>query len=160
MTTQNLAGIYQGLEDYRGALIYTQLSGYKTVTMTISVATDEQSHVTSHAYNLPVSEEAEHLSGVDCYHFAVTDGTRIQLTIEAPVGSKEAWYTVRSGDIIPDHSPMEIDIIRSEESVPVEYAYTQEAFDEVLTYYADQIPHWLNETPSNDPAYDLSDFRR
>src|SRR5579884_4506872 len=151
-------GTSQGPGDYRGALIYTQLDGYKTVTMTISVAPNEQSHVTSHAYDLPVTEDAEHFLGVDCYHFAVTDGARIQLTIETSAGSKEAWYTVLPGDITPDHSLIEVDIIRSEESTPVEYDYTQEAFDEVLTYYADQIPHWLNQTPRNDPTCDLSDF--
>jgi hypothetical protein len=158
MTIQELTDICQGLEDYRGALIYTQMYGYKTVTMTISVAPNEQSHVTSHAYDLPVAEEAEHLPGVDCYHFTITDGTSIQLTIETPAGSKEAWYTVHPDDIIPNHSPMEIDIIRSEESVPVEYAYTQEALQETLTHYADQIPNWLSESPKSNSVHDLHDF--
>jgi gamma-glutamylcyclotransferase (GGCT)/AIG2-like uncharacterized protein YtfP len=160
MTNQELTGIYQEPEDYRGALVYRQEYGYKLVTMTIGIAPDEQSHVTSYAHDLPVSEEAEHLQGIDLYSFSVTDGTRIQLTIETPTGSKEAWYTVYPDDIVAEPSPIEMDIVRSSESVPFDYAYTQEALDEALTHYADQIPHWLNETPRSSPAHDLRDFGR
>jgi hypothetical protein len=88
MTEYELTDIYQEEEDYRGGFVYTQEYGYKTVTMTISVAPNEQSHVISHAHILPVTKEAEHLQGVDLYHFAVTDGTQIQLTIETPAGCK------------------------------------------------------------------------
>ncbi|MBA2395797.1 MAG: hypothetical protein H0V70_23975 [Ktedonobacteraceae bacterium] len=134
--------IDQELEDYRGSIIYMQEHGHKMVTMIVNIAPDEQSTVTSHAYNLPFKEEVEHLQGVDLYHFAVTDGTQIQLTIETPVGSKEAWYTVHPDTIVAECSPIEMDIVRSDESVPFEYAYTQEALSEALTYYSDLIPDW------------------
>ena len=107
MTDHELTDIYQEPEDYRGSLVYTQEYGYKLVTMTVSVAPDEQSHVTSHAHHLPVSEEAEHLQAVDLYHFAVTDGTQIQLTLETPAGNKEAWYTVHPDDILAEPSPLD-----------------------------------------------------
>jgi hypothetical protein len=158
MTDNELTAIYQEEEDYRGGLVYTQEYGYKTVTMTVSIAPDEQSHVISHAYNLPVTEEAEHLQGVDLYHFAVTDGTQIQLTIEAPIGNKEAWYTVRPDEIVAEPSPIEVTIVCSDESIPFEYAYTQEALNEALTHYADQIPNWLDETPRTGPVHDLHTF--
>jgi gamma-glutamylcyclotransferase (GGCT)/AIG2-like uncharacterized protein YtfP len=160
MTDQELTDIYQEPEDYRGSLVYTQEYGYKLVTMTVSVAPDEQSRVITHAYELPVSEEAEHLQAVDLYHFAVTDGTQIQLTLETPAGNKEAWYTVRPDTIVAEHSLIDLDIVRSDESVPFEYAYTQEALDEALTHYADQIPDWLNESPRSSPISDLHDFGR
>jgi hypothetical protein len=160
MTDHELTDIYQEEEDYRGGLVYTQEYGYKTVTMTISVAPDERSHVISHAYHLPVTEEAEHVQAVDLYHFAVTDGTQIQLTLETPAGNKEAWYTVCPDTIVAEHSPIDLDIVRSDDSIPFEYAYTQEALDEALTYYADQIPDWLNESPRNSPVRDLYDFGR
>jgi gamma-glutamylcyclotransferase (GGCT)/AIG2-like uncharacterized protein YtfP len=160
MADHELTDIYQEPEDYRGSLVYTQEYGYKLVTMTVSVAPNEQSHVISYAYNLPIAEEAEHLQGVDLYHFAVTDGTQIQLTIETPAGSKEAWYTVHPEAIVAEPSPIEVTLVRSDESVPFEYASTQEALNEALTHYADQIPNWLNETPRTSPVYDLSDFGR
>ncbi len=160
MTNRELADITQEPDDYRGSIIYTQEYSYKTVTMTISIAPNEQSHVTSHAHNLLVTEEVEHLQGVDLYHFAVTDETQVQLTIETSEGKKEAWYMVHPDDIIAEPSPVEMTLVRSEESVPFEYAYTQDALDEALTHYADQIPHWLNVTPRNNSAYDLSDVER
>lgn len=160
MTNQELTGTYQELEDYRGSIVYTQEYGYKAVTMTVSVAFDERSHVISYAHNLPLTEETEHLQGIDLYHFVVTDDTQIQLTIETPAGSKEAWYTVHPDSIIAERSSIKMDIVRSEESIPFEYAYTQEALDEALTHYADQIPDWLDQAPRNSPAYELSDFGR
>ncbi len=113
MTDHELTDIYQEPEDYRGSLVYTQECGYKLVTMTVSVAPDEQSYVTSHAYNLPVSEEAEHLQAVDLYHFAVTDGTQIQLTLEMLAGRKEAWYTVNQDSVMVECPSIKLDIIRS-----------------------------------------------
>jgi hypothetical protein len=145
MTNHKLTKIYQDEEDDRGSLVYTQENGDKTVTMTISVASDEQSHVTSHAHNLPVTEEAEHLQGIDLYHFTVTDRTQIQLTIEAPTGTKEAWYTVRPDEIVAESFPIEITLVRSDERVPFEYTYTNEALHESLTPYADQILDWSKD---------------
>jgi hypothetical protein len=127
--------------------------------MTVSVAANEQSHITSYAHNLPFSEEPEHLPRIDLYHFAVTDGTQIQLTLETPAGHKEAWYTVHPNAIIAEPSPLTMDIIRSTESVPYEHAYTQETLDEV-TYYADQMPYWLDISLERSQDHDLSDFGR
>ena len=76
MTNQELINMNE-TENYRGALIFSQEHGHKLVTMTISVSANEQSHVTSYAYDVPVQEEAERLVGVDLYHFAVTDGKRL-----------------------------------------------------------------------------------
>ena len=76
-------------ESYRGALIYRQEDGYTLITMTVSVAPDEHSQVITYANNLPVREEAEHLLGVDLYHFAVTNSTWIQLTITSPMNVRE-----------------------------------------------------------------------
>lgn len=90
MASHELTDINQEPEDYRGGLIYTQEYGYKMVIMIVNVAPDEQSQVISRAYDIPLSEEAEHLQGVDLYSFAVTDETQIQLTINTPAESKEA----------------------------------------------------------------------
>jgi hypothetical protein len=144
MIYQETTDIYQEPEDYRGGLVYRQEYGYKMVTITVSVAPDEHSYVISYAHNLPLAEEIEHLQEVDLYHFAVTDGTRIQLTIETPIDNKEAWYTVRPDEIIAEPSSIELTLVRSEESLPYEYAHTPEALEEALTHYADQIPHWLS----------------
>lgn len=103
--------------DYRGALVYGQEDGYTMVTLTISVLPYEHSHVISHAYGLPVSEEAEHLPGVDLYHFAVTYDTRIQLSITSPMGRAEAWYTINSHTVLALVSPLHLSIIHSSESI-------------------------------------------
>ncbi len=143
----------QGPKDYRGGLIYRQEYGYKLVTMAVSVAPREQSHVTSYAHNLPITEEAEHIQGVDLYHFAVTDKTEIQLTMETPAGNKEAWYTVQPDDIIAQCPPLKMDIVRSDKSVPLEYAYTE--VTRRSTYLLeDQISDWrrgIQEQPYSRP---------
>jgi hypothetical protein len=148
MTTQELTSMTQQPENYRGALVYRQEHGYKLVTMTVSVAPSEQSYVTSLAHHLLLAEEAEHLPGVDLYHFAVTDGTLIQLAIETPAGDEEAWYTIAPNEVIVHCSPFRLDIVLSEESVPFASAYTQKALNEALMDYADQIPNRLDEIPS------------
>ena len=73
---------------YRGALFYRQEYGYKLITMTIILyIPDEQSCVVSRVYDLDITEEAKYilatlpLAAVDVYHFPVTDGTDIKLTI-------------------------------------------------------------------------------
>jgi hypothetical protein len=105
-------------ENYRGALVYRQEDGYAMVTMTVSVASDEHSQVTSHACNLPIPEDAEHLEGVDLYHFAVTDGTKIQLTITSPIGVAEAWYTIKRHTVLAVVSFLHMSIVRASESIP------------------------------------------
>jgi hypothetical protein len=127
-------------EDYRGTLIYTQEYGYKLVTIAISIAPDEQSYVTSLAHNLLLAEEAEHLPEGNLYHFAVTDGTLLQLAIETPAGSsEEAWYTIAPDEVIVHCSSFRLDIVCLGESAPFEYACTQEALNEASMHYADQI---------------------
>ncbi|HEY7413865.1 MAG TPA: hypothetical protein VH593_01620 [Ktedonobacteraceae bacterium] len=141
-------GITQESDNYRGALVYRQEYGYKLITITISVAPNEQSYVTSLAHNLLLAEEAEHLPGINLYHFAVTDGTLLQLAIETPAGSsEEAWYTIAPDEIIVHCSPFRLYIMRSEESVPFVSVYAQEALDETLTCYADQIPDCWTRCP-------------
>ncbi len=160
MISQGLTNITQEPEDYRGELVYTQEYGYKMVTMTVSVAPDEQSHVTTHIHDLPLSEDAERLQAVDLYSFSVTDGTRIQLTIETPTGNKEAWYSVERDNVVAERSSIEIDIVRSSESIPLDYAYVQEALGDALTHYADHMPDWSNETPRSSLAHDRDNFGR
>jgi hypothetical protein len=163
MKNQERATTNQEPRDYRGALVYRQEDGYKMVTMTVSVRSNEQSQVTSHAYNLPVSEEAEHIQKVDVYHFPATDGTRIQLTIDSATASKEAWYTVNHNDIVADHSPISMSIVRSSESMTRDpEIYSQEALDRALSHYADKIPDWLNESPKSTltPDHELDSFGR
>lgn len=122
MTDQKQICLHQEPEDYRASLVYTQEYGYKMVTITIHLASDEQSRVISHAYDLPVSQEAEHLQSLDLYHFAVMDGVRIQLIIEAPTGrKKEAWYTVHTESIFTERSSIDMDILCSDEGVPYQH---------------------------------------
>jgi len=147
-------------EDYRGSIVYTQEHSYKTFTIMVKVAPDEQSHVITHSHNLPIIEEAEHLQHTDLYHFAATDGTRIQLTLETPAGNTEVWYTVAPDDIVAEKPTIHMDIVRSEDSLPFEYAYAQKNLDEALTYYADQIPDWLNETARDVPDHQRDAFER
>src|SRR6266568_8791838 len=86
------------IAEYRGALIYRQEYGYKLLTLMIDLRTpDEQSCVVSRLGEIDLVEEAEQipaclpLTAIDVYHFAVTDGTEIELTIR----SLEAMYTAR-----------------------------------------------------------------
>jgi hypothetical protein len=51
-------------------------------------------------------------------------------------------------------------LVRSSDSIPLGYAATQEALDDALTYYADQIPDWLNETTWSTLDYERDDFGR
>jgi hypothetical protein len=103
--------------NYRGALVYRQEDGYTMVTLTVSIAPNEHSHVISHAYGLPISEETEHLPGVDLYHFAAPYGTRIELSIASPMGVEEAWFTVSRHTVLTLASPLHLDIVRSSEGI-------------------------------------------
>jgi hypothetical protein len=103
------------LKFYRGALVYRQEDGYTLITITVSLHEQETSQVISHANNLPVLEEPEHLPGVDLYHFAVVDDTRIQLTITSPMGVAEVWYTVSRHTALV--SPLHLRLIHSSESI-------------------------------------------
>lgn len=109
---------------YRGGFVYRQEYGYKLITMTISLHTpDKQSIVTTRAYGLDITEEAEHipsglpLAAVDLYHFAVTDGTKILLTIKSQAGEQQAHYTVQPNGIEENSPSLSLDLVRSSESV-------------------------------------------
>ncbi len=122
MTEYELMDIYQEPKDYRGALVYRQEYGYKLITMMVNLlAPDEQSFVVSHTYDLDVVEEAEHipsssLTDVDVYHFAVTDGTEIELTIRDRKVMYTARYAVVSTGIEEHSSFLWLDIVASSES--------------------------------------------
>jgi hypothetical protein len=112
--------------DYRGALVYRQERGFKLITMTVSIRTlDEQSRVVSRSLDIDILEEAEHipsgsqsLTAVDVYHFPVTDGTKIELTISSQTGERQAHYTVHSTGVEEDSpSPLWLDIVKSSESI-------------------------------------------
>ncbi len=60
--------------------------------MTIGVASHEQSHVTSHVYHLPFSENAEYFQGIDLYQFSVTD-----------FGHRASFLFGESGSYTVDH---------------------------------------------------------
>ena len=108
---------------YRGGLVYRQEYGYKLITMTVSLYTNEQSKVVSHAYDLDITEEAEHipsgppLAAVDLYHFPVTDDTVITLTITSQEQKQQARYTIHSTGIEEDSPFLWLDIVRSPESI-------------------------------------------
>lgn len=46
---------------------------------------------------------------------------------------------VSPNDIVAEPSPIEVTLVHSDDSVPFEYAYTQEALKEALAHYANQI---------------------
>ena len=100
----------KSIERYRGALIYRQEYRYKLVTMMINLRTpDERSSVTSRVYDLDIPEEAEHLpagsplAAIDLYHFPVTDGMEIKLTIRSQAGTDTACYIVKTTGV-EEHS--------------------------------------------------------
>lgn len=104
---------------YRGALVYRRESGYWLVTMTVSRFTpQETTQVVTHAFDLPIEEQAEHLEGVDLYHFPVYTGTHIHLRIAgASMGEQEAWYTVSTATcILEDSLTIWLDVLESSES--------------------------------------------
>jgi len=84
---------------------------------------DEQSHVVTHAYDLDIREEAEHLparpplAAVDVYHFPATDGTEITLTIKSQEQERQAHYTIHDTGVTEDSAFLRLDIIQSNESI-------------------------------------------
>jgi FtsZ-binding cell division protein ZapB len=146
---------------YRGELVYSQEEGYKLITMTVDLYPDEQSRVTSHIYNLPLLEEAEHipadppLKSVDVYRFPATDGTNVILSIESQEAKYTAVYSVRENDIQEHTASLQLNIldVSERETLSQESQTAQEwkaALDEALTYYKDEIPGWLNEQDQLD----------
>jgi hypothetical protein len=113
------------LEGYRGTLVYQQEYGYKFITMLISLRTpDEQSIVSTHAFDLDITEEADHipstcppLAAIDVYDFPAVDGTEIMLTVKGQAGERRARYTIHPAGVEEHSSFLWLDIIRSDESV-------------------------------------------
>ena len=111
------------VEGYRGMLVYHQEYGYKLITMIVGLLTpNEQSTVTTYDCGFTFTEEAEHipsgplLAAVDFYHFAVTEGTEIELTMRSPWGEDHAHYLVSPTDI-QEHSPfLWLDVVKSSQS--------------------------------------------
>lgn len=89
------------------------------ITIMVSVAQGEHSQIITHAYNLPITEDAEHLAGLDVYHFATSFNTLIQLAIVSQTGAKKAWYIVTQRTVFSFVSSLSIDIVRSSESIPL-----------------------------------------
>ena len=151
MTIQKPTGSSREPEEDRGDLVYLQERGHKLVVISVTVTPDERSYVISHVDDLPLAEEGERFhvfgSSFDSYFFRILDEARLHLIIESPVGSKEAWYTVTPDEVIAHPSPLTLDITGGDGSIPLEWAYSQEAFDEALMYFADKIPAWLNMKP-------------
>ena len=108
------------VEGYRGALVYRQEYGYKLVTMMIDLRTpDERSSLTSRLYDLDIPEEAEHLrvgsslTTVDLYHFPVTDGMEIELTIKSQAGEYIARYIVDAAGIEERSSFLWLEVMKA-----------------------------------------------
>ena len=108
------------VEGYRGTLVYHQEYGYKLITMMVRLqAPNEQSTVTTCDCGFTFTEEAEHIpsgllrAAVDFYHFAVTEGTEIELMMRSPWGEDHARYIVSATDI-QEHSPfLWLDFVKS-----------------------------------------------
>ena len=105
---------------YRGGFICRQEDGYKLITMIVNLLTpDEQSAVTTCDCGFTFAEEAKHiplgspLAAVDLYHFAVTDGTEIELTIRSPREEYQTHYIVSPTDTREAVSFLWLDIIQS-----------------------------------------------
>jgi hypothetical protein len=108
---------------YWGGFICRQEYGYKLITMIVNLLTsDEQSIVTTCDCGFTFTEEAKHiplgspLAAVDLYHFAVTDGTEIQLTIRGPQGECHARYIVCPADIREHSSFLWLDLVKSHQN--------------------------------------------
>jgi len=125
MTNQEL-GISQSTKPttrYRGGFICRQKYGYKLITMMVSLLTpDEQSTVTTCDCGFTFTEEPEHipsdspLIAIDLYHFAVTDGTEIELTMRSPWGEYRARYIVCPTDIQAYSPFLWLDVVKSSQN--------------------------------------------
>jgi hypothetical protein len=130
--------------DHRGGLVYRQEHGYKLITMMVWLRTpDEQSCVVSRVGDLDIIEEADHipsdsplislyprLEAIDVYHFAVADGTEIELTIKDQSGERQVRYTVQAPGVLEEDSPsFQLDIVRSSESVRDHHIQTSQEHD-------------------------------
>ena len=147
MIIQKPISTSQEPEDYRGALVYLQEQEYKLVIISVTVTPDERIYVISHVDDLPLAEEAVRFQDFDSYFFRIPNEARLHLIIESPAGRKEAWYTLTLHNVIAHPSPLTLDITGGDGSIPPEWAYSQEAFEEALRYFADEIPAWLNTKP-------------
>ncbi len=108
---------------YRGGFICRQEYGYKLITMIVNLLTPEgQSIATTCDCGFTFTEEAKHiplgppLTAVDLYHFAVTDGTEIELIIQSPREEYQTYYIVSLTDTQEDAPFLWLDIITSHSS--------------------------------------------
>jgi hypothetical protein len=108
---------------YRGGFICRQKYEFKLITMIVSLLTsDEQSIVTTCDCGFTFTEEAKHIllgspwAAVDLYHFAVTDGTEIELMVRGPQGEYRARYIVSPTDR-QEHAPfLWLDLVKSHQN--------------------------------------------
>jgi hypothetical protein len=125
MNNQKPGANQRPAEGYRGTLVYQQEYGYKFITIIIDLRTpDEQSMVRTRAYDLDITEEADHipstcppLAAIDVYDFPAVDGTEIMLTVKGQAGERRARYTIHPAGVEEHSSFLWLDIIRSDESV-------------------------------------------
>jgi hypothetical protein len=113
----------KSIERYRGALVAQQKDGYKLITIIVGLLTpDEQSSVTTCDCGFTFTEEAKYiplgslLVAVDLYHFAVTDGTEIELTVRGPLGEYRARHIVCPTDRQEHSLFLWLDLVKSRQN--------------------------------------------
>jgi hypothetical protein len=123
MINQVLPVNSKGQSLYRGILIYRKEYGYSLLTLIVDLYThDEQSCVTSSLGAIDLAEECNclpsclPLAAVDVYHFTVTEGTEITVTITGKAEEYQARYTVLSNGIEEHPSSPRLHVIHVCES--------------------------------------------
>jgi hypothetical protein len=103
-------------------LLFPLFSYLKNLYLKGLLVPNEQSSVTTCDCGFTFTEDAEHipsgplLAAVVFYHFAVTEGTEIELTMRSPWGEDHVRYIVSPTDI-QEHSPfLWLDVIKSSQS--------------------------------------------
>jgi hypothetical protein len=112
------------VEGYRGALVYRQEYEYTLITLMIDLLTpDERSSVSSHADDFDIPVEAEHLhtgsplAAVDLYHFPVTDGKEIELTIRNRAGEHKTRYPVAANGVEEHSSFLWLNVLKARDGL-------------------------------------------
>ncbi len=103
---------------YRGMLIYRKEYGYSLLTLIVDLYTPtEQSSVTSNLGAIDLVEECNclpsclPLAAVDIYHFAVTEGTEITVTVTDRAEEHQARYTIHANGIEEHPSSLRLHVI-------------------------------------------------
>jgi hypothetical protein len=114
----------QAAECYRGVLICREGYGYKILSLMIDLYTpDERSYVVNRLGEIGIVEDPEHLpsclplAAMEVYHFLVTDGTEITLTIKGRAGVRQAYYTIHSDRVEVHSSLLKVYVIKGGGSV-------------------------------------------